>query len=129
MYKELIISILIFLAIIALDMQTQNYTNNSVNEISDSLNQLKEEIRNEEADANKLSDNINNIYDKWQVYHDKLVLYIEHDEIEQVESHFVATKSLIESNQYDVALADLEQTIFVLNHISKKYKLTLENIF
>jgi hypothetical protein len=129
MYKELVISIIIVVLIFALDTATQQYTDKSINETIDKLSELKENIRSGNTDGNLTSDSINSIYDMWLKYHEKLVLYIEHDEIEKVETNFVTCISFIESESYDSAIAELEKTVFVLQHISDKYEFNLENIF
>ena len=129
MYKELVISIIIVVLIVALDIYTQKYTDKAINETNEGLSEVKEDIRSDNTDSKEISEKINDIYDKWQNYHSKLVYFIEHNEIEKVENSFVICKSYIESQDYDLAVAELEGTIFVLQHISEKYKFNLENIF
>ena len=69
------------------------------------------------------------MYSSWLNQHRKLAIFIEHDELEKVETDFVTCKSYMESKQYDMANAELEKTIFVLEHISDKYSFNFENIF
>lgn len=129
MYKELVISIIIVIVVISLDCITQKYTENSINKITQNLSQLKEEIDKPDVNKENAVKKANDIYGEWLNYHDKLVYYIEHDELEKVETDFVTCKSFVESEKYDLALSELEKTTFVLQHISDKYAFKFENIF
>ena len=129
MYKELVISIIIVVMIVTLDICTQKYTNKAINEINERLSEIRDNIRSENINSTEISKKINDIYEQWLKYHEKLVYYIEHNELEKVETDFVTCKSYIESEDYDLAIAELEKTMFVLQHINDKYKFNLENIF
>ena len=61
--------------------------------------------------------------------HHKLSYYIEHDEIEKVETYYTACKSLIKTKDYNLAINEIKKTIFVLNHMTDKYSFSLDNIF
>lgn len=129
MYKELVISIVIIVAIVLLDVGTLKYTNMAIDETIKELSEIKETMKNSDNDHDKTITRVNEIYEKWNNYHDKLAFFIEHDELEKVETDFVAAKSYLKNKQYDLADAEIEKTIFVLEHISDKYDLNLENIF
>lgn len=129
MYKELTISIIIVVLIISCDIVTQNYSNEVINLTTDNLSELKDNISNGNFDENEVSERIDNIYDMWLEYHKKLTLYIEHDEIEKVETDFVVARSHIESQEYNLAISEIEKTVYVLRHISDKYEFNIENIF
>lgn len=129
MYKELIISIVILAAIFSLDYITQIYTDKAVKEVSQEVEMLEEEIKKEDVDNEKVSKDINDIYNRWLKKHDTLAYYIEHNELEKVETDFVAGKSYIETEQYNDALSELEKVVFILEHINEKYSFNLENIF
>lgn len=129
MYKELLVVVIIIILVTILEFITQKYTSNIMKEISDELSNLKNIINMSSYNNKEISVKTNEIYDKWLKYHDILSLYIEHNELEKVETDFVACKSLIKSSKYELALAELEKTIFVLDHISDKYAFNLSNIF
>ena len=61
--------------------------------------------------------------------HDLLAYYIEHDELEKVETNLTGLRSFIESKEYSDALAELDKTVFVLRHIEDKNKFNLQNVF
>lgn len=127
MYKETIICIFIIILIIGLDIITQNYTKKSTMEITDCLSKLKDEIENENLENAKLK--IEELDNKWDNRHDKLAYYIEHDELEKVDTAIVQVKSFVENDDIPSAMAELETGKFVLEHIEKKYKFNLQNIF
>ena len=127
MYKETIICIFIIILIIGLDIITQNYTKKSTIEITDCLSKLKDEIENENLENAKLK--IEELDNKWDNRHDKLAYYIEHDELEKVDTAIVQVKSFVENDDIPSAIAELETGKFVLEHIERKYKFNLQNIF
>ena len=91
------------------------------------LNKIYDVI--EQNIKNKQDDEINKIDEKWKDAHDKLAYYIEHDELEKVETNFTACKSLASNGEYSQAISELEKTIYVLDHITDKYSFNLVNIF
>ena len=58
-----------------------------------------------------------------------MVLYIEHIEIEKVEMYLTETKSLIEAEEYGIALEALDVCNFSIDNIKDKYDFSLKNIF
>lgn len=129
MYKELVISAIIIVSIFVLDYITQTYTDKAINEAIQDLSTMKQELKQESIDNEIVFKNASKNYDKWLKYHKNLAFYIEHNELEKVETNYVASRSLIENAKYEDALSEIEKTIFVLQHINDKYSINLENIF
>ena len=133
MYRELIISAIIISSIFMLDCLTQKYTDKSINEAIQDLNiikeNMKENIKDKKKDNKELVKKCNKYYQKWIDYHKHLAFYIEHNELEKVETYYVSGKSFIETKDYENAINELEKTIFVMQHINDKYSVNLENIF
>lgn len=127
MFKELIISIVIIISIFSLDMFTQNYTEKSVERITEQFSNLKKYISDDNAE--NIQNTIKNIDDDWEKIHDKLAYYIEHDELEKVDTAIVTMKSYIETKDYSSAIAELDEGKFVLEHIQEKNSFNLQNIF
>jgi flagellar motor component MotA len=127
MHKELIICIILVILIIIGDIITQNYTKNTVNYITNELETLKQGLI--EKSKEQADDKINKIDEKWNEAHDKLAYYIEHDELEKVETNFTACKSLAKTEEYEQAISELEKTVYILEHITDKYSFDLVNIF
>ena len=129
MYKELVISIIIIILIFSLDYITQKYTDFAINEAISNLNEIKESLKEENVDNKKAIEDAEKKYNRWLEHHKRLAFYIEHNELEKVETNFVSGKSFIESAKYEDAISELEKTIFILQHINDKYSVNLENIF
>ena len=134
MKKELIICIIIFTAIVIGNIITQNYTKQSVNNLSNELEELKENIggkigENNNKENEELIEKINDITKNWEERHDKLAYYIEHNELEKVEDNLTGLSSLIKTNEYPDAIKELDKCVFILKHIEEKYAFNLENIF
>ena len=124
--KETLISISIIIVIFCLDIMMQKYTEKVVSTMNNYINDLKTDIRDE--NYSKLDQNINDMNDKWDEFKNVLSVYIEHDELEKVETYLAGYKSYVETHDKDMALSDLDKTEFILEHISNKYKITIENI-
>ena len=129
MYKEIIISIIVILIVFSFDFVSQKYTKNTIGEFSDELYDLEQDIREEKMSDKDIEKKTNELYDKWMEHHEILAFFIEHDELEKVETNFTAGKSFVESKKYSDAMSELEKTSFVLTHIKEKYLFSLENIF
>lgn len=129
MYKELIISLLIVISIFILDYTTQKYTDFAINDAIYDLKTLQESLKKENPDNEKVIKDATEKYKKWLDYHERLAFYIEHNELEKVETNYVTGKSFIENAKYEDAMSEIEKTIFVLEHINEKYSINLANIF
>ena len=129
MYKEIIISILVVVTVFVFDFVSQNYTKNTIGEFSSELYNLEQDIRGKKVAKSEIESKTNKLYDKWMEHHEMLAFFIEHDELEKVETNFTAGKSFVESEKYSDAMSEFEKTSFVLNHIKDKYVFNLENIF
>lgn len=128
MYKELVICIILVVIIFTLDSITQNYTKNSTNDMKEKLEILKEQVKNKENKQEKQK-LIEEVYLKWEKFHDISAIYIEHNELEKVETNFVSCKDFIDQEIYDMASNEIEKVIFGLEHIKDKYAFSLINIF
>ena len=133
MKKELIICIVIFTLIVIGNIITQNYTKQSVDNLSNKLEELKENIYGKIKEDNKenedLIEEVDNITKNWETRHDKLAYYIEHNELEKVEDNLTGLSSLVKTNEYPDAIKELDKCVFILKHIEEKYAFNLENIF
>lgn len=129
MWKEATIIIVIILAILLGNSITQNYTMQSVESMTQVLEKLKLEVSQEDKDHSILEEHMNEIENKWNNIHDKMAYYIEHDELEKVDTDLTAMKSYIQTEEYEEAISELDKAVFCLNHIEEKYTLELQNIF
>lgn len=127
MFKETVICIVIVVGIFTLDIFTQNFTRNTVSEVTTIFSDLKGNILKD--DKTQIDNGIKKLDEKWGSVHDKLAYYIEHDELEKVDTAIVTMKTYIETDDLSSATAEVDAGKFVLEHIQEKYAFNLKNIF
>ena len=127
MYKELSIIIIVIAMIIILDIITNNYNTYAANTLSEDLRILRGEIISKiEKEINKKMEEIEN---KWREYKEVLAYYIEHDELEKVETELTTLKGGLEVKEYTHCIGNLDASIFILKHIEEKEKFSIQSIF
>ncbi len=128
MTKECIICIIIIIIIISLNIITQNYTKQSVEQINEDLEELKGKLE-ENSNKKEIQENIESIMEEWKKKFNILAYFIEHDELEKAETELTGLKANIEVEEYEQAVTELEKAEFILNHIKDKFKLEIKNVF
>lgn len=110
MFKEIIICITIVTTIIIGNNITQKYTTQAVEEMTNLLNGIRTEIfeSKENIDINNIENEIDDINSEWERRHEKLAYYIEHDELEKVETNLTGLKGEIEAGEYGEAYSQIE---------------------
>ena len=129
MKKELIICIFIILLIIICNVLTQSYTKDCVAQMNERLDILKEASLEEDIEGENIISEITNIENKWNGFQEKLAFYIEHDELEKVETQIFAIKGFAEIKKYDEIVPELDKCTFILEHIQDKTALNIKNVF
>lgn len=129
MRKEFIIIIIILILIIIGHIVTQNYTKNFFDDISKELQKIEDKVLNGDIDGDSLKNDIKIVQDKWDKKYDVCACYIEHDELEKVQTQLVAIKANIDTGEYDKCVEKIESCKFVLKHIEDKDSFELVNIF
>lgn len=137
MKKELIICIFIIVLIIVTNIITQSYTKNSVNKMSERLDVVSQIVCDNISTStessniykNKIKQEVDNLENTWNELQEKLAYYIEHDELEKVETQIYAIKGFYEIEKYDEIVPEVEKCSFILKHIEEKTKLSIKNIF
>ncbi len=129
MLKETMIFIVIIISIVFGNSMTQNYTKESVSELSSGLMSLREKVSQENMEDETIKNDAENVYKQWEKRHGKLAYYIEHDELEKVETELIGIKSDLETEDYEELIIGIDRSVFILKHIEDKYAFNLENIF
>lgn len=129
MFKEIGICVLIVIIIFVLDTITLNYLEKTISDATDNLQEIKEKVLADEKNDEEIYKLVKDAYDKWLNYHDNLAVYIEHNELEKVETEFSALIGEIEAKDYEGSVNELNKTVYILNHIEHKYRVSLDNIF
>ena len=129
MKKEAIITIIIIILIFAGEWITQNYTKKTLGKTQDQLRELKEDILNTQNNNSYLIEKTDKIYEDWEKENEILSYYLEHNELEKVNTQIILIKGYLESDTPQDSIPDLEEGIYILEHIKEKEAFNLKNIF
>lgn len=128
MYKEIIITIVIIVLVIAGDFFSQSFTEKNIEEMNVKLDELQRVII-EEKDYSKIKTMINEIGEEWDRKGNIMAYYLEHDELEKVTTQLYEISGYIEIGQIDECVPFIYNCKFLLNHIKDKEVFNLKNIF
>lgn len=129
MYKEIVICIIVVILIVSMDLISNNYTKEVFNEINENLGNLREEMLKKEKDNNKINEEIKKVEKTWSETYKILTCYIEHNELEKVAKQITLIKGNVDVKEYNQAIPQLDECIFILNHIKDKESLLIRNLF
>lgn len=129
MYKEMVICLIVIVMIIVGNVITQNNTIKIVEEMKSNLEILKEEVIKEMASKEKATQKMQKVQKTWAEHYETMAYYIEHDELEKVETELTKLSSDIETEEYSMAAENLSNCAFILEHIKDKSALKIVNIF
>jgi len=127
MFKEIVIIVVVIVFVVGLDILSNNYLKESVTELSNELNELKIQILEENKQEAQIQ--MRRIKDKWKEKYKVLAYYIEHDELEKVETELVRLSADIDMEEYKHCINELNTAIFILEHIQQKERLDIISIF
>lgn len=129
MVKEFFICTIILILIFIGNGITQGYSRNSIESINEKLANLREEMNKEEISDEEVAKKEEEIDKQWQEMFSRLAYYIEHEELEKFSTNLENAKTYIRLKEYDNATKEINEGIYILNHIEDKYSFNLQNIF
>lgn len=129
MYKELVISIVVVALVVIGNIITQNNTIEAVSQISGELTLLREEMEKENVDQEKSQKQMKSVEEIWKKRYKIMAFYTEHNELEKVQTELTKLKADIHMEEYAQGVENLENCIFILEHIKDKSALKIVNIF
>ena len=129
MKKEVIICIVVVIFVIIGNIITQGYTRKSVETTNAKLIELKEKLSEVNKDEEGLIEAVKYIKEEWDEKQEKLAFYIEHDELEKVETQIHLLSGEVEAKLYEDAVPETDKGMFILEHIKDKTALNVKNIF
>lgn len=129
MVKEFFICTIIFILIFIGNGITQGYSRSSIENINEKLANLREEMNKEEISDEEVLKKEEEIDKQWQEMFSRLAYYIEHEELEKFSRNLENAKTYIRLKEYDNATKEINEGIYILNHIEDKYSFNLQNIF
>ena len=104
------------------------FTKKSGEEILDSLQQIKQAVEAKEDDV-KVEEKLKETEKIWKNKQDKLAYFIEHNELEKIDTNLVLLKSYIETEEHNETIREINELAFLVKHIEEKYAFNLKNIF
>ena len=133
MIKEMLICAIIIIVILVGNGITQGYSQKSIEAINQELASLEEiidkKLEEDSTDVEEIKQKEEEIYANWEKMFSRLAYYIEHEELEKVSRNLENIKTYIKLQQYEETVKEINEVIFVLNHIEEKYSFNLQNIF
>ena len=126
MYEELIISAIVIILVIVVNFVMGKLVDDKLNRVIDLLAETRTAI--EDKDYEKANGKVEEIDKHWESSERFLSCYIEHDELEKVETEFTSLKACLEIEEED-CLEYIDRMSFVVEHIEKKDDFVLENMF
>ena len=129
MLTEFIICTIILILIFVGNGITQGYSKDSIENINEKLTNLREEMNQEEIKEEEIGKRQQEIDKQWEEMFSKLAYYIEHEELEKVSRILENIKTYLDLKEYDNATKEINEGIYILNHIEDKYSFNLQNIF
>ena len=127
MKKEIIICFVVVALVIALNVISEAHTDFIMDDTENKLGILRQDLLLENGENNEKE--IKEILDKWDEDKEILSIYIEHNELEKIETCLREINSNLETEEYNIAIESLDTCVFLMNHIKDKYKLSIKNIF
>ena len=128
MKRELIITIIIVVIIIIAGILTQENTKKVMSDINGKLEDLKQAVLTD-TENEELSKDVDKIYDDWLEKDKILSLYIEHNELEKINTHLKTIKGFLEADEERDSVSEIEKCISVVNHLEEKQAVNIKNIF
>lgn len=128
MKREALITVLIVIVILIGEWVTQKYTKKTLSNVQTELIELKEEILKADTDVSNLIQKSEEINENWENKNQVLSFYLEHDELEKVNTQIILIKGYLESDTPQDSIPDLEEGVYILEHIKVKEAFTLKNI-
>lgn len=131
MRKEVIIVILIIAIIFTVNAISQNFTIESVERITKDLDELESIAKENEESKNKeeISKIIEKVKSDWSNINYIMSCYIEHDEMEKVNSSMVKFETAFNLDEYNEGIIELENCKYILKHIKEKESIQIINFF
>lgn len=129
MYKEIVVCVLVIALIISMDLISNNYTKEVFSNLNESLGILRNQMEEENKDKNKINEEVKKVEEQWNKNLNILSCYIEHNELEKVARQITVIKGNIDVEEYAQAIPQLDECVYIINHIVDKERVLIRNLF
>lgn len=108
-----------------------SFSINYLNKVSQNLGSLNDEINQNinDGDWDKAYKTSMEFTDNWKDYSKKIKLFLNHQEIDNIEMELSKLPQYIQEMTKDEALASVHVLKFLLDHIAELEKIKIQNIF
>jgi hypothetical protein len=125
--RNVVISVVVFIAMLGAIFFSISYLNRITSNIEKINDELEQHITNDSWDkAYKLSLDFTS---KWEKHSKVIKIFVNHQEIDNVEMELWKLPQYVKEKSKDEALASVHVLKFFLSHISNLEKVNLQNIF
>jgi len=125
--KNLLISVVIFLTMITAIFFSTTYLSRTCANLIKTTATLEAQITNEKwEDAYNTSMELTS---KWMDYCTKLSIFVDHEEIDNIDNELWKLSQYTKCKNKDESLAGVHVIKFFINHITNMEKINLQNIF
>ena len=128
MKKEEIITFIIIIFVIVTEIFTQKHTNNNLDELDERLKNLKEMTLSKQYSNEQLKQTTEQIDKNWEEKNNELSFYLEHEELEKICTQIKKIKAHFDTDLEEEVVPEIEEGIYLLDHLRDKQKLNLRNI-
>ena len=94
-----------------------------------SISYIKDKLSNIEKSLDEGKNGIDDLIDAWQKIDKKLSFYMEHNELEKVTLNVNKLKKQLEIKENKDAYQTIAELNYLLDHLEKKQRTRIENIF
>ncbi|MBR3720760.1 MAG: DUF4363 family protein [Clostridia bacterium] len=129
MKKEIIVCCVILLFIIVFHVITQTTSQNYFDGIIKELDEIEEKIFSKNSEKEELVKDIDSILEKWRANYGYYACFIEHDELEKVQTQLISMRANIKTGDLKKCMDESEKCKFILKHIEDKDAMKIVNIF
>ncbi len=132
MYKDWIIIVVLVISIFTGNVWLEKTTKTSVDGMQQRLDTLKESflgVIEDQESAQDIPPQLEDTKQYWETQYAKLAFFIEHNELEKVNTQLAQLEGNVQVEDYEQAMPNLENCSFVLYHIKEKNRLAFKNIF
>ena len=126
MKKEEIITFIIIIFVIVTEIFTQKHTNNNLDELDERLKNLKEMTLSKQYSNEQLKQTTEQIDKNWEEKNNELSFYLE--ELEKICTQIKKIKAHFDTDLEEEVVPEIEEGIYLLDHLRDKQKLNLRNI-
>lgn len=106
------------------NMEKDEETNSKNKSEGNKENDIKKDKKNSE-----LREKSQEIFNEWLKNFNVMAYFIEHDELEKVNTQMRLIMAEYEANSIEDAVPEIEEGIFILEHIEDRQEITWKNIF